>query len=50
MPLSSLLPSRKTVVTAGGFVGGMYMAQNFMKQQLEEAKEKLEEDRIAKEK
>jgi Peroxin-3 len=50
MPLSSLLPSRKTLVTTGGFFGGMYMAQNFMKDRLEEAKEKLEEDRLAKEK
>ncbi|KAH6901906.1 Peroxin-3 [Coprinopsis sp. MPI-PUGE-AT-0042] len=49
MPLSSLLPSRKTLATAGGFIGGMYFAQNFMKEKLEEAKEKLEEDRLAKE-
>ncbi|EAU81340.1 hypothetical protein CC1G_07270 [Coprinopsis cinerea okayama7 len=49
MPLSSFLPSRKTVSKTAGFMGGMYMAHIFLRDRLEEAKEKLESERLARE-
>ncbi|KAF6757934.1 Peroxin-3-domain-containing protein [Ephemerocybe angulata] len=38
----SIIPSRKTVMKTAGFFGGLYMANNFIQERLEEVKQKME--------
>ncbi|KAF5339106.1 hypothetical protein D9611_011248 [Ephemerocybe angulata] len=38
----SIIPSRKAVMKTAGFFGGLYMANNFIRERLEEVKQKME--------
>ncbi|TFK21212.1 hypothetical protein FA15DRAFT_696488 [Coprinopsis marcescibilis] len=49
MGLSKLVPSRKTVAKTAGWFGGMYLANGYIQQRLQDAREALERDRQAQE-
>ena len=50
MVLSYLMPSRKTVTKTVGFFGGVYLANAYIQQRLEEVKQKLEVENNAQDK